>query len=266
MKKQKSFTLIELMVVIALIGLVAAIVLVSLRGARERARMASILQFSNSIRAGLADAIVGWWSFDDGTARDPWGGNDGTIYGAAPTEGIIRGALSFDGDYVEIPQFIPNASWEQITIEVWSYRISETGYQPIIYGFYSNTNLAWGLTSRSDWGNIPWCEVSTTAGRASLRAGRTATNGWTHLALVYDGQELYCYIDGTLRGNTSITGRILSDSNFIIGRSLGTIHGAATSYFNGTIDEVRIYNRSFTAFEIQKRYAEGAIKRSLVQN
>ena len=116
---KKGFTLIELLVVIAVIGMLASIVLVSLRGTREKATMAQVLQFASQVNHALGAYAVGIWSFDEGsgtTAMDSSGyGNDGTINGGAsyncsdtPFHEVGSGAgkcsLGFDGvnDYMSI--------------------------------------------------------------------------------------------------------------------------------------------------------------------
>ena len=74
-----------------------------------------------------------------------------------------------------------------------------------------------------------------------------ALNTWTHLAATYDGATLRLYRNGTQVATRAVSGAITtSDSPLRIGGNL--VWG---EYFDGLIDEVRIYNRVLTATEIQ---------------
>jgi hypothetical protein len=210
--------------------------------------------------------LVAYYTFDEGSGDKAYditpNNNHGTLYnGPTWVDGKIGKALSFDGvdDYVKVSRFSPNATWDKITIGVWSYRTSETGYQPIIFGFSTATTpgqLGWGLTSRSDWGNIPFVFLWTTDGYFQTRAGYTSTNAWTHTVVVYNTTHLSSYTNGVLQKNITTTGRVLSDDDIYIGRSSGAVAGAGTSYFNGLIDEVRIYNRALSEEEIKQLASE----------
>ena len=92
----------ELLIVIAIIAILAAIVLVSLDSTRQQAWESRGLKFSQTVKSGLGGELVGEWSFDDGIgtiARDSSGNNNnGTVSGSTwVSNGKIRGALSFKG-------------------------------------------------------------------------------------------------------------------------------------------------------------------------
>ena len=78
-------------------------------------------------------------------------------------------------------------------------------------------------------------------------SGALPTNTWTHLAVSYDRVTLRLYINGVQAASTPYTGAIATSANPLqIGGD--SIYG---QYFQGLIDEVRVYNRALTPAEIQ---------------
>ena len=77
----------------------------------------------------------------------------------------------------------------------------------------------------------------------AFAASTLATNSWTYLATTYDGANLRLYVNGTLAATQAKTGAITSSTNPL---TIGSdpIWG---QYFNGLIDDVRIYNTALTA-------------------
>ena len=77
-------------------------------------------------------------------------------------------------------------------------------------------------------------------------------NEWTHMAMVLVDGVLYGYKDGVLFDSVATNGLQLGNSIVQIGSWTGN-----QQYFNGKIDEVRIYNRALSAEEIQRLYNLG---------
>ena len=72
-------------------------------------------------------------------------------------------------------------------------------------------------------------------------------NTWTHLAATYDGTTMRLYVNGAQVASQAQTGAIATSTDPLqIGGD--SIYG---QYFQGAIDEVRIYNVALTAAEIQ---------------
>ncbi|MFD2353813.1 LamG domain-containing protein [Nonomuraea ferruginea] len=71
-------------------------------------------------------------------------------------------------------------------------------------------------------------------------------NTWSHLAVTYNGSRARLYLNGNQIGDEPVSGTIQDDGgDFHIGGN--TIYG---EFFDGVIDEVRVYNRAQTAAEI----------------
>ena len=82
----------------------------------------------------------------------------------------------------------------------------------------------------------------TAEGPAALSA-----NVWTHVAGTYDGATVRLFLNGVQGASTAISGPIAASTGPLrIGGN-----GLWGEFFQGSIDEVRIYNRALTAPEIQ---------------
>jgi hypothetical protein len=81
---------------------------------------------------------------------------------------------------------------------------------------------------------------------------------WPHIAGTYDGSTLKIYFNGTLYNAKSAVGKKNLCNTLNIGRKPAN-YWTPTEYFNGVIDEIRIYNRALSADEIQSLADPGSI-------
>jgi len=76
-------------------------------------------------------------------------------------------------------------------------------------------------------------------------------NTWHHVAGVFDGTMLYCYVDGLPVGSTAFSGTIYPSTGIKprIG-ALADTNWGMTRYWDGYIDAVRVWNRALSQSEI----------------
>src|SRR5262249_22634458 len=91
-------------------------------------------------------------------------------------------------------------------------------------------------------------------GLALTSASAIPANTWTHVALTRSASVLTAYVNGVADPNTGSdpTGLISGGCPVFIGVDTGTgWTGGLNGFFQGQIDEVRVYNRALTAAEVQ---------------
>lgn len=274
MANQKSFTIIELLVVIAVIGLISSIVLVSLDlpGQRKKAKIVRSLEFSLSIQNVLGSEGVGTWSFDEGSgtiAKDGSGyGNNGVIFGASFTDdtphkvvgaGTGRYALSFDGtdDYLDVGS-LTNVG-NEITISMW---LKPNSFGGILFSADQGNNDLGIFTSAAE---LFFRTSSLTSYHNLAVAPNPLTlNAWNFLTVTRDSSGLKkIYLNGVeiASGNGSTNWKTTVASAKIGARN----SLQAGLFFNGLIDEVRIYGQALSQAEIQKHYTEWLGKYKLAE-
>jgi hypothetical protein len=75
------------------------------------------------------------------------------------------------------------------------------------------------------------------------------TSQWYHVAASFGGGTLLLYLNGNLVASQAVTGSISSDTSKL---TLGKNPLSASNYFKGKIDEVRVFNSTLTAIQIQR--------------
>ena len=206
--------------------------------------------------------LVGLWHFDTDANDSTANHNDGTLMGNAYlTTGYFGNAVSLDGsgDYVTVADSASLDISGAITVEAWvnvsSYTSGKVytiaGKWNDMDGNYRACLLA--LSTKENGSPLPKFYISSNGTNfdSAVSPDSLSSGTWYHLAGTFDGDVLKIYVDGVEKGSkdTTLTSIVLNNQPLLIG---GDRAGGAegNGYFNGLIDEVRIWDEALTADQI----------------
>lgn len=224
------------------------------------------------------NGLVGWWPFN-GNANDQSGNNlNGTITGATLTSdrnGITNGAYLFNSSVtsnisIQTQSVTGTGLQNQFSIVMWvkSNRaanfISESSLCPGSVSVpMANSNQNWAFVPGNFGTNLGvGFSIGTNGIMVAEHAGNlldsrlsnsSTYSGFVQVAIVYDTNNSYLYVNGTLVRSRSM----YCNSNLKMLPSLLSLGSSLYSpNFSGVIDDLGVWNRALTSSEIQQLYTE----------
>lgn len=210
--------------------------------------------------APIPPGIVAWWRGQDNT-DDSINGNNGTFLGnGSYADGEVGQAFDFNGgSYVQAPDssslhFTNNTMSVECWIKLRTY--SGVNEREIVSKFAAasldQNVFTFGLDPATH--QLFYNVASTNyPNYIQVRSTTTIPTGhWVHVAATADGATVNVYVNGVLSGTAPWTQGIFPGTMPL---TIGcTMQESPTSFFNGEIDEVSLYNRALSASEIAAIY------------
>lgn len=202
---------------------------------------------------------------NDTYVYDDCGGNNGTVVGgenvSMTSNGKYNGAVNFSGNnaVVSVPNnlmlnFTIGSSY---TVSAW-FKDSYTGFAStqVIVEKWAQGNLGYAFAFRvsndSSRGKLSFLTYNGSTGTGTTSDIYVNDSQWHHFVGVNNGTAIFLYVDGELHDSRNLVengvGSYGSNSIGIGARSI------SSSPMNGSVDEVRIWNRSLTANEASYLY------------
>jgi hypothetical protein len=190
-----------------------------------------------------------WWTLDEGpggmTVVDWSGhGHHGTFINSPEwVDGYDGGALNFDGiDDSIIYRLAAEETWSAYTVTVWAK--ADTLWQSVNSCVFANhTTFATDTPSMQ----ISFDSINNYQYHGSVdEIIGPATTDWVHLAVSCDGPTTTVYYNGNLVSTVATGAGDPVFSKFAIG-----INRAEDNWFDGAVDDLRVYNKVLTQDEIK---------------
>lgn len=176
-------------------------------------------------------------------------------------DGAVGNAYAFDGveDYLWVPHADSLSPTSSITVATW---VKTTDYGPgkVLIDKDRRSDGKPGYFIAIDRGTdqkyprFLWEDTNGT--RHSVESSESVSDGnWHHLAATYDGSAMRFYVDGAETGTNEVafTGKattapleLMRDTDYPVG---------GTTYTEGWLDEVRVYNRALDSTEVNELVA-----------
>lgn len=216
-----------------------------------------VAQLENSMELSVQPSgLEFYYSFDetsgsfvrDVSANDY---NGTTVSSPSWGAGQVDSAVSLNGS----SQYMTGADVDEsgtITVSAWVYPTS-TQSSTIISKNSTTSDSQANLTLAS---SVPTIQMTINGSDTSATDTGNAlpNNTWSHVAATYDGSDLSLYVDGNLADSTPASGAISTNN---LAWTIGRFANSGTSYFAGSIDEVKMFSRALSASEITAEYDAG---------
>ena len=221
-----------------------------------------------SLPSNLQQGLVGYWPFC-GNANDESGnGNDGVVNGATLTEdrfGNANAAYGFDGVDDYIIGSADSLPTNDRTVSVWFFgnTIGEGDKGKHILGYGGNECGQSWLMLLDAWEQNTY-EISghCNANATYSSYGETQPNGsWHHMVASSSANGTYLYLDGSLIeiGASTFVDTYVDDKDFLFGavpfnNGIGFYNDVYANPWDGSLDDIGIWNRALTPEEVQELY------------
>lgn len=210
----------------------------------------------------LTSGLVGYWTFNgkDTTAsitRDVSGSEKHATFTNTPppTIGKVGQAFSFNGANQSIDAGDVGGLSTNFSVSAWIYKNTafSTAANWTMLGKRNNNNFGWqfdvGTTGKLIWRTFSGGSQFGVTGNAIITTGE-----WHHVVAVHQNGNVLLYLDGVLDQSVAITNPAVDTTAFRMGY-IGI--GSGGSWWEGKLDEVRIYNRQLSAAEVKQLYLMG---------
>lgn len=198
--------------------------------------------------AAWYEGLIGYWPLDEGVGQSSMDfstlGHDATVLGDPVwTFGFTTPALDLDGtgDAVEIPAFAEADTPPELTIAAWIRTDAPAGWRSILD---KRDAQADGYDLYVDPSGLPFLRV----GNQTLTGTTPVNDGqWRHVAGTYDGNTLALYVDGRIETSATVGAIAIDTTGPVL---VGENWARGNSYFDGIVDEVRLYDRGLPASQV----------------
>jgi hypothetical protein len=176
-----------------------------------------------------------------------------TFWGSGSPK-LGSGGGSFDGqdDWVDCNLIEP----ENITVAVWIKQDTAQGYNYPAFSKRQGTNI-YSYSIYGSNGDKYYFRIYNGTGHINSPgiSDSVIEGDWHQLVGTYDHQYVRLYVDGIEIGNGTA-----ETNDIVYSTSYDTKIGAGRYYFNGLIDEVKIWNYALTSEQVRIEYTGGAVR------
>lgn len=226
---------------------------------------------SGTVLGVSTDGLISYYSFDTanntGSILGDWvnhtvspnfGKENLTITGTRQTEGIIGEAMNFTGtDRAVGTDRTDLDGGTAMSITAWvNYSGVPAGNWMVAGKSHDFFNLRVFIRAISPWNDRPGLDFDGT--NVALTNDTLNDTGWRFMAATWDGTTIRMYVDGVLQTDTGSESSSIPNTADLWAVASSSKSGSNADYFQGTIDELGLWNIQLVQDNITDLYNGGA--------